>query len=888
MDILEIRCLRGPNYWSIKQTKLVVMKLDIQQLEVFPTNKISGFYERLQSLLPGLHSHECAEKGGFFERVKNGMCMGPVVEYIALEIQALAGINVEFGRTLRTNQFGVYTVVFAYDDEQAGLYAGRSAVAIAEALVSGFTYNLPETINHLKRLYQTNRLGPSTATIVRACANRGIPHIRLDNDSYVQLGYGAAQQRIRAAVTSQTSAIGVELAADKNDTKAALSLAGIPVPQGTVITDEIELMDAVLDKFNFPLVVKPLDGNHGRGVTTNIQNILDLSAAFQRAKLHSDQVLVEQFMQGNDYRLLVVDYKLCAASCRLPAMVIGDGQRTILELIDDVNRDPRRGEGHQNVLTRIEVDAATLNLLAEQQLSLGSVLSAGDLVALKKTANLSTGGTATDVTDLVHPEIVLMAERAARIIGLDICGIDLIAYDISRPLKESGATIIEVNAGPGLRMHTHPSEGQPRNVGEAIANMLFPNSSTHQADKSIPGRIPLIAVTGTNGKTTTTRLAAHIFQQTGRCVGFTTTEGVYINQRRIEDGDCTGPTSAGKVLCDASVEVAVLECARGGLLRSGLAFDQCDVGIVTNVAEDHLGLGDINSIDDMARVKAIVPKSVRAGGYAVLNADNDHTYAMRKQVRCHVALFSRKPCSERILNHCEMGGLAAVYNDGFITIMHGFRSIRVEHVQNIPLTFGGKCPFMIENALAATMAAFCQGVPVDVIAAGLRTFEPSEQQTPGRMNLFPFQNFSVLVDYAHNPHGLSALGEFLRQTDSTHLVGIITGVGDRRNEDLIAISQIAAEIFDEIIIRLDKDARGRDPEELVELIRQGVWTTDANKPLLVIPDELDALDHAIHHIRPGEMIVHLTEEIEQSVALIKQYKQQEELYGWPVSLSETA
>lgn len=880
MYIIDIRCLNGPNYWSSKHPKLVVMKVDLEQLEDFPTNRIRGFYERLHVLLPGLFSHACStdHPGGFMDWVKAGIRMGHVIEHIASEIQTLAGMAVSFSQTRETNQRGVYTIVFAYQEEQAGIYAARCAVTIAEALLSGCWYDLDKTIGELRKLHETNRLGPSTSAIVQACVRKGIPYIRLNNDSYVQLGYGTAQQRIQAAVTSRTCALGVDLAADKNETKRVLGEAGIPVPQGIVVTDESGL-DTVVWELDFPLVVKPLDGNHGRGVTTHIDNITELLDAYFYAKLHAETVVVEQFISGNDYRLLVVNYRLCAASLRLPAMIVGNGHDTIQQLVDQLNQDPRRGDGHQNVLTKVSIDQATLSLLGARRLTLDTVLPVGECLALKNTANLSTGGTAIDVTDQVHPEIARMAERAARIIGLDICGIDLIATDISRPMQASGAAIIEVNAGPGLRMHTHPSEGSPRDVGGAIADMLFPNGAS--------GRIPVLAVTGTNGKTTTTRLLAHLYKQTGRCVGFTTTEGIYIDSQCIETGDCTGPVSSRKVLCDPAVEVAILECARGGMLRSGLAFDQCDIGIVTNVAEDHIGLGDIYSLADMARLKAIVPESVRPGGYAILNADNDQTYAMRERVSGSVALFSRQPWSERIQTHCEAGGLAALYDaDGFITILRGTESIRIEHVQHIPLTFGGKCPFMIDNVLAATLAAYCQGLAIDTVVQGLQTFEPSGENTPGRMNLFPFRNFSILVDYAHNPHGLAALGEYIKQTDATHRVGVLTGVGDRRDEDLFQLGHVAADLFDEIIIRLDKDFRGRNPLALVELVRQGILATDNHKSVTVIPDELAALNHAIQTVRPGALIVHLTEQVEQTIKFVEAYKIQDERYDLYVAVPE--
>lgn len=893
MKIIDIGTLKGPNYWSVRWSKLIVMKVDLEELEEQPTNTLPGFYERLQQLIPSLYEHRCSEgrPGGFFYRVETGTWMGHVIEHIALEIQSLAGMDCGFGRTRGTGEYGIYNVVFAYQEERAGLHAAECAVRIAQALIDGKAYDLQADIRMLAQLCEEDRLGPSTSAIVNACVRKGIPYIRLDGDSAIQLGYGARQKRIQATLSSQTSCIAVELAADKNETKRRLSNVNIPVPAGEVIRTENDLQD-VLRRLEFPLVVKPLNGNHGRGVTTNIQTFEALFNAFRMAKCHGDTVLVEQFARGNDYRLLVIDYKLCAVAQRIPARVVGDGVSTIRQLIDTVNRDPRRGEGHQNLLTKITCDEDTLNLLNGQGLTPESVVPAGELVYLKSTANLSTGGTSVDVTDVVHPEIRAMAERAARVIGLDICGIDLIASDITRSLRTSGAVVIEVNAGPGFRMHTHPSEGQPRDVGKAVADMLFPEPKTGpgtaDAPADRPGRIPIIAVTGTNGKTTTTRLARHLIRQAGYTVGFTTTEGIYIGNSLIEEGDCTGPVSALKVLQDSSVEVAVLECARGGMLRSGLAFDQCDIGIVTNVAADHLGLRDIHSVDDMARVKAIVAESVKPDGYAILNADNDHTYAMRERLSCQVALFSMNPADERIRSHCRAGGLAAVSEGGFITIRRGDEQIQLEQVTNIPLAFEGKAPFMIENILAAALAAYCQQIPVNLIAQGLRSFVPSFENTPGRMNLFCFRNYCVLVDYAHNPHGLNALGAYIQQAGVARKVGILTGVGDRRDEDIRELGRIAGPIFDEIIIRFDEDSRGRNTDQIADLIKQGIREVSRDKPVCVIPDELAALTYAIENARHATMIVHLSDRIHQSVELVRGFKDLEERFDLQPGILEKA
>ena len=888
MKIIDIRALKGPNYWSIKRHKLIVMRLDLEELEEYPSNKIDGFYERLRALIPSLYSHECSEgrPGGFFYRVEHGTWMGHIIEHIALEIQTLAGIDCGFGRTRGTGEYGVYNVVFAYQEEREGFHAAHCAVNIAQALIDGREYDLQADIDMLSHLYEEDRLGPSTSAIVNACQQKGVPYIRLDTDSTVQLGYGAQQKRIQATVSSQTSNLAVELASDKDATKQRLGHASIPIPLGEVIYSENDLQD-VLRRMDFPLVIKPLDGNHGRGVTTNIRDVETLFDAFLLAKKHGEAVLVEQFAEGHDYRLLVIDYKLCAVAQRIPARVYGNGTATIRQLVDEVNQDPRRGDGHTNLLTKIKIDEATLSILEQKKLTLDSVLPAGQELCLKRTANLSTGGTSIDVTDSVHPEIKAMAERCARVIGLDICGIDLIAKDITRSLGLSEAVVIEVNAGPGLRMHTHPSEGKPRDVGKAIADMLFLDSAIVPKPEATvgpptapvaatPGRIPIIAITGTNGKTTTTRLTRHLIRQAGYVVGFTTTEGIYIGDMLIEEGDCTGPVSARKVLEDSSVEVAVLECARGGMLRSGLAFDQSDIGIVTNVAADHLGLRDINSVEDMARVKAIVAESVKRDGYAILNADNAYTYAMRNDVTAKVALFSMDPTSERVVAHYRSGGLTALYEDGFIIVRRGEERIPIEHVKNIPLAFDGKAPFMIENIMAAVLAAYCQRIPVALIAQGLRSFVPSYENTPGRMNLFCFKNYCVLVDYAHNPHGLHALGEYIKQAGETNKVGILTGVGDRRDEDIISLGRIAGDIFDEIIIRFDEDSRGRDTSQIADLIKQGVREVNVNKPVSVIPDELDALTFAIKNVKSATMIVHLSDRIKRSVEIVREFKELEE------------
>ncbi|MCS7073878.1 MAG: cyanophycin synthetase, partial [Bacteroidia bacterium] len=570
MKILEIKVMRGPNYWSIRRHKLIVMLLDLEDLEQRPTNLIPGFFERLEAMFPSMYSHRCSEgcDGGFFKRVKEGTWMGHVVEHIALEMQTLAGMDCGFGRTRETSKPGVYHVVFSYMEEEVGRFVAKAAVRVAQALVDGVPYDLDSDIQEMREIREENRLGPSTGAIVEEAIQRGIPYIRLNKRSLVQLGYGVNQRRIQATVASTTSSIAVEIACDKEETKNLLDSMGIPVPKGDVVYSESGLK-SVIERIGYPVVTKPVDGNHGKGATTNIRTWEQALDGFVAARKYSRGVICERYIQGYDHRVLVINYKFVAAAKRTPAMVVGDGKHTIRELIDIVNQDPRRGYGHEKVLTQITVDEHTQRIFEEKNLTLETILPEGQELYLKPTANISTGGTATDVTDLVHPYNVFMAERIARVIGLDICGIDIMTPDISQPINEVGGAILEVNAAPGFRMHVAPTEGLPRNVAEPVLDLLYPPGTT--------ARIPIIAITGTNGKTTTTRLMAHIVKTMGYKVGFTTTDGIYIQNRMLEQGDCTGPASAEFVLKDPTVDFAVLETARGGILRAGLGFHHCDI-----------------------------------------------------------------------------------------------------------------------------------------------------------------------------------------------------------------------------------------------------------------------------------------------------------------------
>lgn len=871
MKVLEIRAMRGPNYWSIRRHKLIVMRLDLEELEDKPTNHIDGFLERLEKMFPSMYSHRCSESkpGGFFHRVQEGTWMGHVIEHVALEIQTLAGMDVGFGRTRGTGAHGIYNVVFAYMEEKVGIYAAKAAVRIAQALVDDAEYDLAGDIQTMREIREDERLGPSTGSIVEEAENRKIPWIRLNRNSLVQLGYGINQKRIQATVASTTSNIAVEIACDKEDTKNILDAAAVPVPKGYIIYDEEDLQDAI-KRIGYPIVIKPINGNHGRGATTNIQNWEEALIALAAAKKISRGVICEKFITGHDFRLLVINYKLVAAALRTPACVIGDGKSTIKQLIDEVNSDPRRGYGHEKVLTAIKVDEMTENILREKSLTLDSVIANSEQLYLKTTANLSTGGTSTDITDMVHPYNVFMAERIARIIGLDICGIDIMASDLITPISENGGAILEVNAAPGFRMHIAPTEGLARNVAEPVMDMLFPPGSS--------SRIPIIAITGTNGKTTTTRLTAHIVKTMGHKVGFTTTDGVYIQNRMIMSGDCTGPVSAEFVLKDPTVDFAVLESARGGILRAGLGFSHCDIAIVTNVAADHLGLKDINTVEDMARVKAVVPESVSPDGYAILNADDDLVYAMREELKCKVALFSLDENNPRIKKHCNNGGLAAIVENGYATISKGNWKIRVDKIVNIPLTFSGKAVFNIYNILPAVLAGFIQGYKIEDMRLALETFIPSPTQTPGRMNLFQFRKFQVMVDYAHNTAGFNAIAKFLEKVDAKPKIGVIAGVGDRRDEDIIGLGKVAAQMFDEIIIRQDKNMRTRTEDEIIALISRGIDEVSPGKKVNVIRTEKEAIEHAIKNAVDGSFIVICSDVVPDALDQIMKYKEDEDQF----------
>ena len=872
MKIVDLRTMRGPSYWSVKHHKLIVAKVDLQEFAGQWSNAIPGFPDRLMELFPqigqvqpgGMSGKQAAKHQPLtLDALNDGEPLGYVIQHVALELQRQAAMSVYWGKSYPAQEEGVEYVVFAYQEERAGRRAAEAATEIVEAICKKEEVDLKPIVAELLEIREDEFFGPSTYSIVAEAASRNIPYIQLKNTSIIQLGYGVNQRRIWATTTNLTSHAGVEVAGNKNRTKAMLNDSGVPVPRGSTVYSEAGLRDAI-EELGFPIVTKPLDGNHGKGATIRIMNWKDAAEGLVAAQVYSRAVIVEQFIEGYDFRLLVVNGKLIAAAKRTPAAVTGNGESTIQQLIDKVNEDPRRGIGHEKVLTSIKADKPTLDILKGRDLTLESVLPAGETLYLKSTANISTGGTATDVTDQMHPYNVLLAERVAGIVGLDICGIDLMATDIAVPLNESRGAVIEVNAAPGFRMHIAPAEGLARNVAAPVVDMLFPRGST--------ARIPIIAVTGTNGKTTTTRLIAHIVASKGYKVGFTTTDGIYIQGVKLQTGDCTGAKSAEFVLKDPTVNYAVLETARGGMLRSGLGFHNCDIAVVTNVAADHLGMRDINTVEEMAAVKGVLPRTVRKNGWAVLNADDDLVYAMARTVDCRVALFSMNEHNPRILEHVEAGGVAAVYEEGYVTIYRNSYKLRIDRAVEFPITFGGRAGFNIENSLAAALACFLAGFDKDDIKTALRTFIPSGTKTPGRMNVYKFPKFEVIVDYAHNTAGITKFAEFMEATPATYKIGVVSGLGDRRDEDTLGFARIAGRIFDEVILRQDTDLRGKSAEFLREIMTRGLRLDKPDLKITYIETEPDAIDHVLKTAPEGSVVTLFTENIAATLVKLDEFE----------------
>jgi cyanophycin synthetase len=854
------------------------MLVDLGVLEEWPSNRIAGFNEALIGLLPTLEDHACSlgRRGGFISRLRDGTWLGHVAEHVAIELQSLAGTEVRMGKTRGAGRDGRYNVVYEYREEQVGLEAGGIAVALVNYLVAPdeSEFDMGASLDALIRLAERQAFGPSTGALIDEAVSRDIPWIRLDRHSLVQLGQGLHQQRIRATMTSRTGAIGVDIASDKSLTNSLLSSAGLPVPKADVVRSADGAVEAA-KKIGYPVVVKPLDGNHGRGVSLDLRTEEDVRRAFAPAweGSRNGDVVVESYVTGNDYRVLVIGGKLAAVAQRVPASVVGDGGHTVRELVDIENADPRRGIGHERVLTRIRITAAAEELLAKQGLTLESVPAQGQHVQLASTGNMSTGGTAIDRTREAHPDNVEIAETAAQVVGLDVAGIDFIAPDITVPVREQGGAIVEVNAAPGFRMHTHPTQGEPQYVAKPVIDLLFPNGSN--------ARIPIIGVTGTNGKTTTVRMIGHILKLMGRRVGMTTTDGIVVDGRLIRKGDMSGPRSAQMVLQNPSVDTAVFEVARGGILREGLGYDRNDVAVVTNVTGDHLGLRGVETLAQLAHVKSVLVEAVPRAGTAVLNADDPLVAKMARQCRGTVVYFSMAEpgteAADRINGHCGRGGAAMVVqkaDDGELVVLrHADRTMPLLYTHLIPATFGGRARMNVANALAAAAAAWAAGAHLHDIRQGLRTFTTSFFQAPGRLNEIEIDGHKVILDYCHNVDGMRRLTEFvdllMRPTNGNspaddrraqpRAIGVIGIPGDRRDEDHHEYGRLAGHSFDVVIVREDKNLRGRKPGEGAELVLAGVKKAQAEggrvSDASIVRDELESAVVGLRSANQGDTVI---------------------------------
>jgi cyanophycin synthetase len=828
-----------------------------------PVAGIPGFEARLRDLLPEMFSGvqwAAADLGG---ATAESATLAHVLERVSMVLQKRARVPVSFSKTASASEAGVFKVIVEYREEDVARAAVEAAVQIIDAVLAERSFDVHATVKQLRSQDEDLRLGPSTGAIVRAAEARGIPTRRLNSGSLVQLGWGSRQRRILATETDRTSAIGESIAQDKELTKLLLRSVGVPVPAGGPVKDADEAWD-MAQEIGVPVVLKPQHGNQGRGVAVNLTTREQVLAAFEAARAEGSSVLVERFAQGADHRLLVVGDRMIAAARRDPPRVQGDGKSTVAELVAVVNSDPLRGDDHSTSLSKMRLDAIGLAVLASQGFTPDSIPAAGTQVFLRQNGNLSTGGSATDVTDRVHPEVAARVVDAARVVGLDVAGVDVICRDISRPLGEQGGIVVEVNAAPGLRMHLDPSVGKPRPVGEAIVSTMFPPGEN--------GRIPVVAVAGTNGKTTTVRMVGHILKAFGRHVGMACTDGIYIDDRRIDTDDCSGPRSARAVLFNPRVDAAVLETARGGILREGLGFDMCDVAIVTNIGEgDHLGMAGIETTEQLAEVKRTIVENVAPTGAAVLNAEDSMTVAMAPYCPGSVIFFARDAQHPLIVAHRARGGRAVIVRNETVVLAEGNREQPVTSLGAVPLTRDGKIGFQVDNVLAATAAGWSVGVPCEVMRAALATFTSDTRSTPGRFNVLDYEEATIVVDYGHNADALVALIDAISRMPHDRRLVVYTAAGDRRDVDIIRQAEIIGNGFDHVIIYEDKCTRGRPDGEVVSLMHRGLARSTRAAEIIETRGEFHAIETGLRMLLPGDLILVQVDQVDPSLAFIEQF-----------------
>ncbi len=864
MKIVELRPIEGANIYSYRP--VVKLKIDLGRFAGVTTDKFSGFAENLVGHIPSLKDHYCSvgRPGGFVERLNEGTYVGHVIEHVALELQHLAGFNVVYGKTVRAETPGTYWVVTECESKEGGIQALRCAFEIVGSLLENRQIDVEKEIAGIREIAARYSLGPSTGAIAGEALKRGIPVMRLGEGSILQLGYGKYQQKVEATITGRTKCIGVDIACDKVLVKQLLTESGIPVPWGGIARTEKEALE-IAARIGDAIVIKPFDGNQGKGVALNLTTGKEISRALQVALSNSPKAIVEKYVQGKNYRITIVGDRVVAASERIPAFVVGDGCHSVKQLVDIVNSDPLRGEGHEKPLTKIKIDPIVIMVLAKKGLSPESIPGKGEIVYLRENANISTGGIAVDVTGQVHPETIQMVLRAVRLVGLDVAGVDLVAAEIERPLSPENGAIIEVNAAPGIRMHHYPAKGKARNVAGAIVEMLFPPGSK--------SRIPIVSVTGTNGKTTVTRIISHILQGTGCTVGTTTTDGIYINRHRIVSGDMAGPRSAQVILRDPSVEVAVFETARGGILRSGLGYEYSNVGIITNISNDHLGLDGIETMEDMAYVKAVVAEAVHKNGVTVLNADDMYVALIAKRVKSDVIYFSMASDNITVRRHLGVGGTAVFVKNASIVVARGAKTQKVLPVKHIPCTFGGLAQHNVQNTLAAVAGCVALGTELEFIREGLLGFYSDEDYNPGRFNIFEIGNFRVVLDYGHNEEGFANTLLTVKKLKPKRIIGVIGMPGDRKNEDIIMVSKVAARNCDFIIIKEDKDLRERESGEVAGVMKKAVLETGFSENQLdTVLSETSAVKKGLDMAADGDLVVIFYEKLEPVLNLLREMR----------------
>jgi cyanophycin synthetase len=881
VELLSLRTIHGPNIYHNRP--VIIMKLDLKQWAEVASDEIPNFTDRLIQLLPGLQKHTCSPgyEGGFIERLRRGTYMAHVTEHVAIELSSLAGMDISFGKSRYAGSPGIYHVVTRFENEEGMKSCLESAFNLVTALLEGKEFDVAANVEKIIEVVNDNQLGPSTAAIFAAAKKMNIPCRRVGEHSLLYLGYGKNLKKVQTAVTEKTSLIATELVQDKNFTKEYLKEFSVPVPRGGVVRTEEELLEMAAD-LTPPLAIKPVDGHHGNGVCLNIYTKDDMIKAFARAQEESSRVLVEEMISGNDYRILVIDGKLVAAAERQPPSVVGNGTDTIATLLEALNKDPRRADGHSGFLTKVEADSDLTDTLKKSGVTLMTVLENGRRVFLRETANLSTGGTAKDVTDLVHPKVKCLCQRIARIVGLDICGVDAIAKSLSEEPEVGGFQVIEVNAGPGLRMHLAPTEGQPRPVGEAIVNMLYPDPTQ--------SRIPIVAVTGTNGKTTVARMMSKMFGGLGHTVGMTSSDGVWIGDSQIMRGDTSGPISARTILNDPGVDFAVLEVARGGIMRGGLAYDWSDIGIITNIRKDHFGQDGIDDIEDLVWVKSIVAERVREGGTLILNADDEqslklaHTPRITKIPR-NILLYSTSGKNPAISAHLAAHKDACWVEDGqFMGFFQG-HSVHFGAVKDFPITMNGAADFQVSNTLAVMAAGLAQGVSPAQIALSLKEFNPS-LENPGRLNLYKVHNATVILDYGHNPDAISAIGGMLSGYKNHRKIAVFGLPGDRETDLIQESGEMVGRYFDRIILRDDLDLRGRAPGEVPSLLTNVLNSTHSHVEVVTRLNEKEALDTALAEATAKDIIVVFYDTLDYVKKVLREYDPQPLLTLPDVNLSD--